>query len=35
MVTAMEIIQLMESQRDEQQREILMRFFKTAPGEYG
>ena len=35
MVTATEIIQLMESQRDEQQREILMRFFKTAPGEYG
>ena len=25
----------MESLHDEQQREILMRFFKTAPGEYG
>lgn len=25
----------MESLRDEGQREILMRFFKTAPGEYG
>jgi 3-methyladenine DNA glycosylase AlkD len=25
----------MESQHNEQQRQILMRFFKTAPGEYG
>ena len=25
----------MESLHDEQQRKILMRFFKTAPGEYG
>ena len=33
--TAKEIILYMESQRDEEQREILMRFFKTSPGEYG
>ena len=25
----------MESQQDEKQREVLMRFFKTGPGEYG
>ena len=25
----------MESQQDEEQRQILMRFFKTGPGEYG
>jgi len=25
----------MESLRDEKQRENLMRFFKTGPGEYG
>ena len=25
----------MESHRNEEQREVLMRFFKTAPGEYG
>lgn len=30
-----EIISYMESLHDEQQRKILMRFFKTAPGEYG
>ena len=35
MMTAKEIIDYMESLRDEGQREILMRFFKTAPGEYG
>ena len=34
-MTAKKIIQFMESQRNESQREILMRFFKTAPGEYG
>jgi 3-methyladenine DNA glycosylase AlkD len=35
MTTAGEIIEYMESLRDDGQREILMRFFKTAPGEYG
>lgn len=35
MKTAKEIISFMESQCDEEQREILMRFFKTSPGEYG
>ena len=35
MMTAREIIGYMESLRNEEQREILMRFFKTAPGEYG
>ena len=33
-MTAKEIIQYMESQRDEKQRRILMGFFKTGPGEY-
>ena len=32
---AKEIIKYMESLRDEKQREVLMRFFKTGPGEYG
>ena len=32
---AKEIIEYMESLRDEKQRQILMRFFKTGPGEYG
>ena len=32
---AREIIALMESMRDEKQREVLMRFFKTGEGEYG
>lgn len=32
---AIEIIEYMESLRNEKQRSILMRFFKTAPGEYG
>ena len=32
---AREIIDYMESQRNEAQRRILMRFFKTGPGEYG
>ena len=35
MTTAKEIIEHMEMQRNEEQRENLMRFFKTAPGEYG
>lgn len=35
MTTAKEIIRTMESMQDAEQRTILMRFFKTAPGEYG
>ena len=35
MMTAKEIIQYMESQRNEKQRQVLLRFFKTGPGEYG
>jgi len=35
MMTAREIIGYMESLRDEGQRQVLMRFFKTGPGEYG
>ena len=34
-MTAREIIGYMESLRDEEQRRILMGFFKTGPGEYG
>ena len=34
-MTAKEIITYMESQQNEEQRKILMRFFKTGPGEYG
>ncbi|MBR6962404.1 MAG: DNA alkylation repair protein [Prevotella sp.] len=34
-MTAGEIISYMESLRDDAQRRILMRFFKTGPGEYG
>lgn len=34
-MTAKDIIAYMESLRDEKQRLILMRFFKTGPGEYG
>lgn len=34
-MTAEEIIEYMESLRNEKQREVLMRFFKTAKGEYG
>ena len=34
-MNASEIITYMESQRDDAQRRILMRFFKTGPGEYG
>ena len=32
---AEEIIKYMESLRNEEQRQVLMRFFKTGPGEYG
>ena len=35
MPTAKDIISYMESLRNEKQRQILMRFFKTGPGEYG
>lgn len=35
MTTSKDIISYMESLRNEVQRQILMRFFKTAPGEYG
>ena len=34
-MTAKEIIRYMESMQDDEQRQILMRFFKTGPGEYG
>ena len=34
-MTTKEIIQYMESMQDDVQRQILMRFFKTGPGEYG
>ena len=34
-MTAREIITYMESLRNDRQRQILMRFFKTGPGEYG
>ena len=34
-MTAKEVRTYMESMRDEAQRQILMRFFKTAEGEYG
>ena len=34
-MTAQEIITYMESLRHDEQRKILMGFFKTAPGEYG
>jgi 3-methyladenine DNA glycosylase AlkD len=35
MTKAQEIIEYMESLRNEEQRRILMGFFKTGPGEYG
>ncbi len=35
MTTAREIIEYMESMQNEEQRRILMGFFKTGPGEYG
>ena len=34
-MTASEVIAAIEAQRDEAQRQVLMRFFKTAPGQYG
>lgn len=34
-MTYKEIEQMMISRRDDSQREILMRFFRTAPGQYG
>ena len=34
-MTAQDIITYMESLHNEQQRKVLMGFFKTAPGEYG
>ena len=34
-MTAKEIITYMESLHDDEQRDNLMRFFKTGPGEYG
>ena len=34
-MTAQEIITYMESLRNEEQRKVLMGFFKTGPGEYG
>lgn len=34
-MTAREIIGYMESQRNEKQRQVLMGFFKTGPGQYG
>jgi 3-methyladenine DNA glycosylase AlkD len=35
MMTAKEIISYMESLRNEKQRQVLMSFFKTGPGQYG
>ena len=35
MMTAKEIIGYMESLKDEKQRQVLMRFFKTGEGQYG
>ncbi len=35
MTTATEIIDYMESLHNDEQRQVLMRFFKTAPGQYG
>ena len=34
-LTASDIIEYMESLRNEKQRAVLMRFFKTGPGQYG
>ena len=35
MTTSKEVIECLESLRNGEQRQVLMRFFKTAPGEYG
>ena len=35
MKTAQDIIRYMEHMPDDKQRDVLMRFFKTAPGQYG
>ena len=35
MKTAQDIIRYMEHMREDKQRDVLMRFFKTAPGQYG
>ena len=35
MTVATEMIDYMESLRNDEQRQVLMRFFKTGPGEYG
>lgn len=32
---AQEMIRYMESLRNDEQRQVLMGFFKTGPGEYG
>ncbi len=34
-LTAVDVISYMESLHNEQQRNVLMKFFKTGPGEYG
>lgn len=34
-LTAVDVISYMESLNNEQQRNVLMKFFKTGPGEYG
>ncbi len=35
MIGGYELIAYLEGMRDDEQREVLMRFFKTGPGEYG
>ena len=35
MTKALEIIEYMESLQNDEQRQVLMGFFKTGPGEYG